>query len=640
MGAGQLNERAGGAESLAEFTLRAVSMGVVLGVVFGAANAYTGARFGMTVCASIPAAVMTVAFFRALRMRCTILEANISQTIGSASTSMATGAVFTIPALFMWGIVPPFWQVAILCLLGGLLGIAAMVPLRRLLIVEQRAELPYPEGTACAEVLRTTVSGVSGGAWIFGGMLVGAAVKVAVSILFLIPLELGAYLPVLPKAYAALEVAPIALGVGYILGFRQSAVIVSGSLIASFVLIPLIATVGEGVPHPVFPETTKLIRDMSDGDLWGRYIRYIGAGAVAFAGLMSIIMNFPMMIRSFGSVASGLRKAAGGAGAPVADRTQRDIPAPAIVGIIALVVLVAWLVPGVFPTSLSSVQRFVCSLAVAILGVFFVTVASRIVGLVGVTSQPTSAIALLSIISIALVFVLAGWASPETRTAILVVGTIVSIAASKAGDISQDLKTGFLVGATPSRQQVGQMIGAAVACWFVAATVLLLGATLGYGGDQPGALKVPQATLMRTVIDAVVTGQLPWVFILTGAGMGAGAMLCGASGLAFGIGLYLPLAAMAPIFVGGVVRALVERRRSSQPVSLSEAESNPGVLAASGLVAGEGLAGVLVAGLVAGKVIEKSGKVVLDGTAGNLAGLAVVLATCLFLYVAGRRRGR
>lgn len=638
MAADNLNGHAGG-ETLAEFTLRAVTMGVVLGVVFGAANAYTGARFGMTVCASIPAAVMTVAFFRALRMRCTILEANISQTIGSASTSMATGAVFTIPALFMWGIVPAFWQVAILCLLGGLLGIAAMVPLRRLLIVEQREELPYPEGTACAEVLRTTVSGVSGGAWIFGGMVVGAAVKVAVSILFLIPLELGAYLPVLPKAYAALEVAPIALGVGYILGFRQSAVIVSGSLIASFVLIPLIATVGEGVPQPVFPETQKLIRDMSDGDIWSRYIRYIGAGAVAFAGLMSIIQNFPMMIRSFASVASGMSKSAG-TGAPVAERTQRDIPASAIVGIILLVVLVSWLVPGVFPATLTFVQRLVCAVAVAVLGVFFVTVASRIVGLVGVTSQPTSAIALLSIVSIALVFVIAGWANTETRMAILVVGTIVSIAASKAGDISQDLKTGFLVGATPNRQQVGQMIGAAVACWFVAATVLLLGTTLGYGGDQPGALKVPQATLMKTVIDAVVTGQLPWVFILTGAGMGAGAMLCGASGLAFGIGLYLPLGAMAPIFVGGVVRALVERSRRNQPASLSEQESNPGVLAASGLVAGEGLAGVVVAGLVAGKVIEKSGEVALQGATGNLVGLAVVLATCLFLYIAGRRAAR
>ncbi len=624
-------------ESLAEFTLRAVITGVVLGVVFGAANAYTGARFGMTVCASIPAAVLTVALFRLLRMRCTILEANLSQTIGSASTSMATGAVFTIPALFMWGIVPPYWQIVALCFLGGMLGIAAMIPLRRLLIVEQRDELPYPEGTACAEVLHTTTSaGASGGNWIFCGMLVGAVVKLAISMFFVFPLEIGAYLPVLPKAYAGLEVAPLAIGVGFILGYRQSAIIVAGSVIAWFVLIPMIASLGEPLTAPVFPETTRLISKMDEYDLWGRYVRYMGAGAVAVAGIVSIANNLPMMIRSFASVARGLRSAKGGAGDAV-DRTQHDLPATVIVGVLVAVVLVAWLVPGVFGGNMHFGQRFVCAVGVAILGVFFVTVASRIVGLVGVTSQPTSAIALLSIISISLVFLYMGWRTPEARIAVLTVGTIVCIAASKAGDISQDLKTGFLVGATPSRQQMGQMIGAAVACWFVAATVLLLGRTYGFGSKELG---VPQATLMKTIIEGVLAGQLPWNWILPGAGLGIGAMLCGVSGLAFGIGLYLPLSAMAPIFVGGVIRRLVDSARKGGGATLGETESNPGVLAASGLVAGEGLAGVLVAGLVAGGVLAKKKDVLISGAAGNLTGLAVVLAVCAFLYLAGRTRTR
>ena len=622
-------------ESMAEFTARAVIMGVVLGVVFGAANAYTGARFGMTVCASIPAAVMTVAFFRLFRARCTILEANMSQTIGSASTAMATGAIFTLPALFMWKAVPPYWQIVALCFLGGMLGIAAMIPLRRLLIVEQKDELPYPEGTACAEVLQTTTSeNASGGNWIFWGILVGAGVKLLISMFFVIPLEIGAYLPVLPKAWAAMEIAPLAIGVGYILGYRQSAIILAGSAVAWFVLIPMIATFGAGLQAPFPPETQKLISAMDEYDIWGRYVRYMGAGAVAVAGVVSIANNLPMMLRSFASVARGLRRGAGAGDAQV-ERTQQDLPPWVIVAVLAGVVLAAWLVPGLFGGAMGFGQRFVCAVGVAVLGVFFVTVASRIVGLVGVTSQPTSAIALLSITSIALVFVWCGWMTPEARIAVLTVGTVVCIAASKAGDISQDLKTGFLVGATPRRQQVGQMIGAAVACWFVAATVLLLGHTYEYGSKELG---VPQATLMKTIIEGVLAGQLPWNLIMTGAGVGVGAMLCGASGLAFGIGLYLPLAAMAPIFVGGVVRRLVDRARKGGAASLGETEANPGVLAASGLVAGEALAGVVVAGMVAAQWLPKKRDVLLAGGYGQAAGVTVVLAVCVFLFVAGRRR--
>ena len=268
-------------EPLAEFTLKAVIVGVILGIVFGAANAYIGLRVGMTVSASIPAAVMTVAIFKLLRRRGSILEANISQTIGSASTALATGSIFTLPALFLWGAAPPFLQVAILCLLGGFLGIAAMIPLRRLLIVQAHGELPYPEGTACAEVLRATTGDASGSAWIFRGMAVGAAVKLIVALIFLLPAIVSMGLPVLPKAELALELAPALLGVGFILGYRQSAVIVAGSLLSAIALTPLIAWLGGGLTAPLYPETSRLISEMSAGDIWSRYVRYIGAGAVA-----------------------------------------------------------------------------------------------------------------------------------------------------------------------------------------------------------------------------------------------------------------------------------------------------------------------------------------------------------------------
>src|SRR5450759_1046179 len=257
---------------IAEFTLKAVVTGIVLGAVFGAANAYLGLRVGMTVSASIPAAVMTVAVFRALRKRGTILEANLSQTIGSASTALATGAIFTIPALFLWGMVPPFVQVAVLCLLGGILGVAAMIPLRRLLIVREQDTFPYPEGMACAEVLRATADGASGSAWIFRGMAVGAAVKIAVSLLFLIPSEISAKIPILPKAEAGIEIAPALIAVGFILGYRQSAVVVAGSIVSAFALTPLIAWIGSSLSAPLYPETVKLVSQMDAGDIWSRYV--------------------------------------------------------------------------------------------------------------------------------------------------------------------------------------------------------------------------------------------------------------------------------------------------------------------------------------------------------------------------------
>jgi len=629
-------------ESVREFTARAVAAGIVFGILFGAANAYLGLRVGLTVSTSIPIAVLTVALFRLMKQRDVILEANLSQTIGSASSSLASGTIFTIPALFMWGLAPPLWQVALLALLGGFLGIAAMVPLRRLLIVRAADELPYPEGTACAEVLRATTTAAAGGRWIFIGLAVGVAVKLAFGAFVLAPSALAMHLPVLPKAEVALEIAPALLAVGYILGYRQAAIMVSGSLLSAIVLTPIIAFVGAGLAAPMFPELKTPIAEMSAGQIWSRYVRYIGAGAVAAAGLVAVVRALPTMASSLAAVVRGLRSPdAGPGGSSQVPRTDRDVPAWVVVVVPIAVVVALVAVPDLLAGDMNFVQRLVAALGVAIFGVCFVVVSSRIVGLIGVSSNPTSAMTIVALLGVSVVFVLLGWTDPSARAAILTVGTVVCVAASKAGDISQDLKTGYLVGATPARQQFGQFIGAAVACWAIAGTVLLLGQAFTFGSPE---LPAPQATLMKTVIEGVLAGSLPWGLVGTGAALAVCALVAGLPGLSFAVGIYLPLGTLAPVYVGGIVRRVVEARRQGKPP-----ESDPGVLAASGMIAGEGLAGVLIAFLVAG-----SGRFAglrdalagvhfaardfthLAGPAATVLGIVVVLAVCALLYRAGR----
>jgi putative OPT family oligopeptide transporter len=610
-----------------EFTLRAIVAGVLLGLVFGAANAYLGLRVGLTVSASIPAAVMAVAVFRVLGRRGTILEANISQTIGSASTSLASGTIFTIPALFLWGMAPPYLQVVALCFLGGVLGLAAMIPLRRILIVDARGELPYPEGTACAVVLKATGGAARAGTWIFRGIAVAAAVKLATGLLFLFPSELSAKLPVLPNAVLALELAPALLAVGYILGHRQSGVLVAGSLVSALVLIPLITWIGGGLTAPLFPETTRLVSNMGASDIWSRYVRYIGAGAVAVAGILTVVKNLPTMGGAFAGVVRSLSRRRRSE-AKSFGSTDRDLPGTFVIGGIVFVIAAAALVPGIFAGGMGPLPRAVCAAGVALFGLLFVTVAARIVGIVGVSSQPTSGITLVTLLGVASIFAAAGWTDPAARAAVLTVGTIVAVAASKAGDISQDLKTGYLVGATPARQQLGQLIGAAFACWAVAGTVLLLGGAYEFGTKE---IPAPQAMLMKTIIEGVLSGALPWGLVLSGGGLAIGAMLCGVSGLAFAIGVYLPLASMAPIYIGGCLRAWAERRRAAAPD-----ESDPGILAASGLVAGEGLAGVLVAALVAFGAAPRSLAPRISGAAGEAVTIAVLLGLAAFLVRAAR----
>ncbi|HEX7154314.1 MAG TPA: oligopeptide transporter, OPT family [Thermoanaerobaculia bacterium] len=618
--------------SLLEFTARAVVAGVVFGVIFGAANAYLGLHVGLTVSTSIPIAVLTVALLKLLRAKDVVLEANMSQTIGSASSSLAAGTIFTIPALFLWGMAPPYWQIAILALLGGLLGIAAMIPLRRLLIVNSAHELPYPEGTACADVLRATTSeSASGGKWIFIGLIVGAVVKLALAALVLVPSEIAMHLPVLPKAEVGLEIAPALLAVGYILGYRQSAIMVSGSLISAIVLTPIIAIVGANLAMPLFPELKTPIADLSAGQIWGRYVRYIGAGAVAAAGIFAVARALPTMVSSFAAVLRGLR---GGGANPGQDettpRTDRDLPSWVVVVVPTLVVGALAFIPGLLAGNMNLTQRLVAAIGVAIFGVAFVVVSSRIVGLIGVSSNPTSAMTLVTLLGVSVVFVMLGWTDPWARAAVLTVGTVVCIAASKAGDISQDLKTGYLLGATPARQQFGQFIGAACACWAVAFVVQKLGSVYTFGSPD---LPAPQATLMKTVIEGVLGGSLPWGLVGVGAALAICAIVAGLPGLAFAVGIYLPLGALTPIWLGGAVRRFVDSRRRGKA-----GDSDPGVLGASGMIAGEGLAGVAIAMLVGGQILDKDRRSMLgEGALATGVGVAIVLAVCALLYRAGRQ---
>jgi putative OPT family oligopeptide transporter len=613
-----------GSPRLAEFTLKAVLAGVVFGVLFGAANAYLGLKAGLTVSTSIPIAVLSVATFKLLSRRGgTILEANMAQTVGSASSSLASGTIFTIPALFMWGESPPFVQVAMLAFFGGVLGILAMIPLRRLLIVQADAELPYPEGRACGEVLRASERGAAGGQWIFIGLAVGALLKLAISGLHWLPDSVGWSVPGLPNGSLSVTIGPALLAVGFIVGFRGASVMVAGSLIAALVLVPLVtnahgAAAGAGV--------AQISADAIKGDV----IRYLGAGAIAVAALVTIVKTAPTMARSFVAVAKGLRR--GGGEGTRADQ-DRDLPGGVLgVGLVAIVVVLT-LVPGVFAGNLPLSGRIVAAIGVTIFGFLFVPVSSRLVGVIGVSSNPTSAMALITLSATAAVFATLNWGGPGAKAAVLTVGTVVCVAASKAGDISQDLKTGWLVGATPARQQFGQLIAAAVACWAIAGVVIALGRDGKFG---EGGFEAPQAKLMKTVIEAVLGERLPWDLLLMGGALSAVGILVGLPGLPFALGIYLPLGTMAAIFLGGIVRRMAES--SGQGRGAVER----GILAASGFVAGEGLAGVMIAGyaFATGRGREKiPASIVGDGTkdAIEVAGLAVLVACGYVLLRAARK---
>ncbi len=587
-------------ESPAEFTAKAIALGAAFGLLFGASTVYLGLRAGLTVSASIPIAVLAISVLKRLG-GATILENNIVQTIGSAGESVAAGVVFTIPALiFLVPFGPDYFnyvQITMLTLAGGILGVLMMVPLRRALIVKEHGVLPYPEGTACAEVL---VAGERGGklaALVFGGLGVGALWKSLSWIFNLFRTEIGYAMPrgtQFPNATVAVDISPEYLGVGYVIGPRIAGTMVAGGVLAWLGLLPLLSILGQFMTEPlppihpnyaVNPATGRpfLISEMEPGQLWSAYIRYIGAGAVLAAGLITLARTIPTIVSS---ARGGLRDLAAASGGGRQLRTERDIPMSVVLGGSLLLAIFLAVAPGL-PTQ----GNFVAAVLILIFGFFFVTVSSRITGLIGSSSNPISGMTIATLILTCVLFVALGWTGDIYSPIALSVGAIVCIAAANAGNTSQDLKTGYIVGATPIYQQVGLIIGVLVSGLVIGMTTLYMHQVFGIGSE---AVPAPQATLMSTIIRGLLNQNLPWGLVLVGIFIAVTLELCGVHSLSFAVGLYLPIATTAPIFIGGLVRGWVER----QAGPAAESDVGAGTLFSSGLIAGGSIAGILFAVLV------------------------------------------
>ncbi len=581
-------------QSLAEFTVKAVVVGVLMAVVFGAANAYLGLRVGLTVSASIPAAVMAVAIFRVLR-RGTILETNMVQTIGSAGESVAAGVIFTIPALFIWQrsdptIVVDLLQVSVIAGFGGLLGVLFMIPLRRYLISREHGKLPYPEGTACAEV---QVAGDMGGGkarMLFSGLGLGALYQALANRNGLGLWNEGPHVQLPAKAQIGGDFTPELLGVGFIIGPRIAWIMFGGSALAWLVMIPAITIWGgDGVVYPA----TDPMSALESGQVWSFYLRYVGAGAVGCAGIVTLIKSFPTIVES---IRLGVGHVGGG-GAGDLPRTQQDLPMKLVLGLAALMAVALWLWPGVPVNPLGA-------LLIVIFSFFFVTVSSRIVGLIGSSSNPVSGMTIAALLLTSLIWVALGLndGGAAAKVAVLAVGAVVCISAAAAGDTSQDLKTGFLVGATPKRMQVGEMLGV-LACAVTIGFVLIV-LNESYGIGTADGLAAPQATLMSLVIDGVLNASLPWTFVFIGIALALVVeFVFKLPSLAFAVGVYLPVSLMTPILVGGLMRWALTRKyeragKSEDGVSVLAEKREQGVLYASGLIAGAALVGVLIGGLI------------------------------------------
>ena len=576
-------------QELPELTIKAVLAGIILGIIFGAANTYLGLKVGLTISTSIPVAVLTVVAFRlfsAFGVRHSILEANMSQTIGSASSSVASGVLFTIPALFIWGMDPAWRQITLLAMCGGLLGVLAMIPLRRYLIKREHGRLPYPEGMACAEVLVASEQGGSQAAGVFWGLGAGMLFKLVTDGFRFVQgtfnLALGF------KANIAIGVSSPLIGVGYILGIRIATIMVAGGALSALIIIPLINLWGADLTAPLFPETEKLIRDMTAGEIWNRYVRYIGAGAVATGGILTLIQSIPTMIESF---RLGIQQISARRQDTAVDRTDLDLSYRTVLILAGAILLVLTFVPGILGYLDSLPGRALAAILIAVFAFFFVTVSSRIVGLVGVTSNPTSGMTIATLLGTSLIFYLMGWTDLPGKATALMVGTVVCIAASIAGDTSQDLKTGYVLGATPRLQQIGELVGVITSAGVVCLVVMMLHRNVE-GGLGGAVLPAPQAVLMKLVIDGVLDQNLPWVLIFIGIGIGLTASLFRIPVLAFAVGVYLPLSTMAALFMGGLLRHLLARK---QPPAEAERRRERGILFGSGLVGGGGLTGVLLA---------------------------------------------
>lgn len=567
-----------------EFTVTSVIMGVLLAIIFGAANAYLGLRVGLTVSASIPAAVISMGVIRVLMKKDSILESNMVQTIGSAGESLAAGAIFTLPVLFLWakeGVTdkPSIITISLIALFGGVLGVLFMVPLRNALIVKEHGVLPYPEGTACAEVLLAGEEGGSEAKSVFAGLGIAALFKFVVDGLKVIPGVITIPLKSLKTELSA-EAYPALLGVGYICGPKIASYMFAGGIIGWFVLIPAIVTFGGST---VLYPGTKAISDMyaagGASAIWSSYIRYIGAGAVAAGGIISLIKTLPLIVKTFADSIKGIK---GGSGEKTSLRTEQDLDMR-VIGIGVLVIIIAiWLLPEIPVSPLGAIL-------IVIFGFFFATVSSRMVGIVGSSNNPVSGMAIATLLFATICLKATGDIGSHGMTGAIAIGSVICIVAAMAGDTSQDLKTGYILGATPKKQQIGELIGAVIAAFTIGGVLLLLDSAWGFGTTE---LAAPQATLMKMIIEGVMEGNLPWALVFIGVFIAIVIEILGISVLPVAIGLYLPLELTSTIMIGGVIRWFVDKKKKNKE---ENAEANGGVLFCSGMIAGEGLIGILLA---------------------------------------------
>ncbi|MBR2499657.1 MAG: oligopeptide transporter, OPT family [Clostridia bacterium] len=576
---------------LPEITVTSIITGVLLAMIFGAANAYLGLRVGMTVSASIPAAVVSMGVLRVLLKRNSILESNIVQTIGSAGESLAAGAIFTIPALFLWakeGIItkPSIIEITLIALLGGLLGVFFMVPLRNTLIVKEHNILPYPEGTACAEVLLAGEKGGSKSSVVFLGMGFSAIIKFIIDGLKIVPGEVSLKM----KGYSGeigTQIYPAVLGVGYICGPKIASYMFSGGVLSWLVIIPLIVMFGENsIFYPANETIGELFKSGGANAIWSSYIRYIGAGALACGGVISLVKSLPLILNTFRETLTGIKLKA----EPEEKRTDKNISMKFVLVMLAILTLSVWLIPAI-PVTITG------AVIIVLFGFFFSSVSSRMVGLVGSSNNPVSGMSIATLLIATFILKLFGQEGTGAMVSAIVIGSVICIITAIASDTSQDLKTGYLLGATPLKQQIGEVIGVVFAALSIGGTLYLLDSAWGFGSKE---LAAPQATLMKLIVEGVMEANLPWGLVFSGVFIAAVAEILKIPVLAFAIGIYLPVHLNTCIMIGGLIRLLTDRIKENEK-KRKNATSN-GLLFCSGMIAGEGIAGILLAVLAILKI--------------------------------------
>ena len=598
-----------------ELTVTSVIIGMLLAVVFGAANAYLGLKVGMTVSASIPAAVIAMGVIKMMLRKNSPLETNMVQTIGSAGESLAAGAIFTLPALFLWaseGVTdaPNLIEITLIALIGGLLGIFFMIPLRNALIVKEHNTLPYPEGKACSEVILAGEKGGTSASTVFAGMGIAAVFKFIVDGLKAVAGEVSLTFKGFAGAIGT-QIYPAVMSVGYICGPKISSIMFSGGVLSWMVLIPLIVFFGgEGVQ--------TMYADGGASAIWSNYIKYIGAGALVAGGIISLAKSMPLIIKTF---AEAIKSLFGKSGAS-SKRTEKDINLGIVIVAILVLTILIWVIDAI-PVP------FIGALIIVIFGFFFATVSSRMVGLVGSSNNPVSGMTIATVLIATVILKATGMIGARGMTSAIAIASIVCIVTAIAGDTSQDLKTGYLLGATPYKQQIGEIIGVVASALAIGGTLFLLNTAWGFGEN---GLDAPQASMMKLIIEGVMGGNLPWALIISGACIAVVAEILRVPVLPFAIGIYLPVQLNACIMIGGIVRLVFEKLKLKQ--SDKELVINNGILFSSGMIAGEGLMGILLAVFAIfgiDKAIDLSARLGIPATVSNI-GSIVLFAVLILVF--------